>query len=632
LKTGKNPRENRFTQRMQRRLEIIFGIVCVLFLVMVGKIILIQTKSGQKYEKIVLAQQEYSSTTIPFQRGNILDAQGTALASSIDVYNVVLDCKALNQSDQLIKSTEEVVEQCFPEVDIADFEKRLKKNPKSQYQVLAKKVSYSEKQAFDEESEKRAKDKTKGNEVAGIWLEKQYDRQYPYGSMAASAIGFTTSGNEGVTGLEMYYNDELNGMDGRSYGYVNDDSDVEKTVVDAKSGNSIQTTIDHNIQKIVEDAITNENAAHIDATHPRGSLHTSCVVMNPNTGSILAIADYPTYDLNNPRDLSGLYTADQLSAMTDDDKLSALNTLWNSSVVTHTYEPGSTFKPFTVAAGLDSGTLKGDETFVCPGYKEFPGDIKVHCWKTEGHGVETVEGALRDSCDVALMDIGEKVGAENFHYYQRLFGFGQKTGVDLPGEAYTATLLYDTDSLMKPINLETNAFGQNFNVTMIQMASAFCSVINGGKYYKPHIVTSIIDSDGNTVKNIDPVVMKQTVSEDTSKTIRTYLRSVVTEGTGTPAAVEGYDIGGKTGTAEKLPRTDKNYVLSFEGFAPVDDPQVMVYVTVDTVNAENQYHDTIAKQIAHDIFAQILPYMNIPTIAATDAANGSTAAQTAPAQ
>lgn len=271
MRTGKTSRENRFTQRMQRRLGIIFGIACILFIVMVVKIILIQTKSGQKYEKIVLAQQEYSSTNIPFQRGNILDSQGTALASSIDVYNVVLDCKALHQSKELVKSTKEVVKMCFPEVDMTDFDKKLKENSKSQYQVLAKKVSYSEKKAFDEECKKRTKDKTKDNEVVGIWLEKQYQRQYPYGSMAASAIGFTTAGNEGVTGLEMYYNDILNGMDGRSYGYVNDDSDVEKTVVDAKSGNSIQTTIDHNIQKVVEDAIINENAAHIDATHPRGA-------------------------------------------------------------------------------------------------------------------------------------------------------------------------------------------------------------------------------------------------------------------------------------------------------------------------------------------------------------------------
>ena len=622
MRTGKTSRENRFTQRMQRRLGIIFGIACILFIVMVVKIILIQTKSGQKYEKIVLAQQEYSSTNIPFQRGNILDSQGTALASSIDVYNVVLDCKALHQSKELVKSTKEVVKMCFPEVDMTDFDKKLKENSKSQYQVLAKKVSYSEKKAFDEECKKRTKDKTKDNKVVGIWLEKQYQRQYPYGSMAASAIGFTTAGNEGVTGLEMYYNDILNGMDGRSYGYVNDDSDVEKTVVDAKSGNSIQTTIDHNIQKVVEDAIVNENAAHIDATHPRGSVHTSCVVMNPNTGSILAIADYPTYDLNNPRDLSGLYTPDQLNAMADNDKMSTLNSLWNSSVITSTFEPGSTFKPFTVAAGLDSGTLTGDETFLCTGAKEFPGGVLVHCMETNGHGVETVEGALRDSCNVALMDIGEKVGAENFAYYQRLFGFGQKTGVDLPGEAYTATLLYDKNALMKPINLQTNAFGQNFNVTMIQMASAFSSLINGGKYYKPHIVTSIKDSDGNTVKDIDPVVLKHTVSEDTSQTLRGYLRSVVTAGTGKIVAVDGYDIGGKTGTAEKLPRADKNYVLSFEGFAPVDNPQVMVYVSVDTVNSQVQYHDPIAKQIAHDIFTQILPYMNIPT----------TAEQAAPAQ
>lgn len=603
-------KENRFTIRMQGRLAVVFGLTCVFFALLIGRIIYIQVKSGAKYEKIVLEQQEYSSKVIPYQRGNILDSQGTALASSIDVYNVVLDCKELNKYPKRKKSTRAAVKACFPEVDMKDFDEKLKEKKDSRYQVLAKKVSYDEKAAFDKEVSKRKNDDTKDNEVVGIWTEKEYVRQYPYGSLAASVIGFTASGNKGLTGLELYYNDELNGVNGRSYGFVNGQSSVKGTVVDAKSGNSIKTSIDHNIQKIVEESILKENNARTDETHKTGSLSTSVIVMNPNNGAILALADYPSFDLNNPRDLSAYYSEEELKTMPSEDKSAFLNSLWNSRIVTSTYEPGSTFKPMTVAAGLDSGKLRGDETFNCEGHLEI-GSHDIHCWETKGHGQEDIRGSLRDSCNVALMYMGMQIGAKTFHEYQSLFGFGQKTGIDLPGEPNTSSLLFTEDLLKKDVNIATNAFGQNFNVTRIQMASAFCSIINGGKLFKPHLVTQILDNDGNVVEKTNPVVMKQTVSAETSKTIREYLRSVVTEGTGQTAAVEGYDIGGKTGTAEKLPRSENNYVLSFEGFAPVDNPQVMVFVSVDTVNSADQYHDLIAKQIFKDIMSQIMPYLNI---------------------
>ena len=370
-------KENRFTIRMQGRLAVVFGLTCVFFALLIGRIIYIQVKSGAKYEKIVLEQQEYSSKVSPYQRGNILDSQGTALASSIDVYNVVLDCKELNKYPKRKKSTRAAVKACFPEVDMKDFDEKLKDKKDSRYQVLAKKVSYAEKAAFDKEVSKRKKDDTKDNEVVGIWTEKEYVRQYPYGSLAASVIGFTASGNKGLTGLELYYNDELNGVNGRSYGFVNGQSSVKGTVVDAKSGNSIKTSIDHNIQKIVEESILKENNARTDETHKTGSLSTSVIVMNPNNGAILALADYPSFDLNNPRDLSAYYSEEELKTMPSEDKSAFLNSLWNSKIVTSTYEPGSTFKPMTVAAGLDSGKLRGDETFNCEGHLEI-GSHDIH--------------------------------------------------------------------------------------------------------------------------------------------------------------------------------------------------------------------------------------------------------------
>jgi stage V sporulation protein D (sporulation-specific penicillin-binding protein) len=295
--------------------------------------------------------------------------------------------------------------------------------------------------------------------------------------------------------------------------------------------------------------------------------------------------------------------------MTDDEELEILNSLWNNFCISDTYEPGSTFKPFTVAAGLELGILDGDETYDCTGMMHV-GDDDVYCHLRTGHGTETLKQAVENSCNVALMQIAQSIGEEQFCRYQNLFGFGCYTGIDLPGEGDTSGLLYTPDN-MDPASLATNAFGQNFNVTMTQMAAAFCSLINGGDYYEPHVVKQIQDENGNVTENIDPVVLKKTVSAETSELVKEYMLGVVEEGTGTGAAVEGYDVGGKTGTAEKLPRGNEKYLISFIGYAPQENPEVMIYVIIDEPNVESQDTSSLVTALAADIMKDIFPYLGI---------------------
>ena len=597
---------------MQRKLWFVFGVFCVLFVILIARLMYIEYSSGKKYEKIVLSQQEYDSEIIPFQRGDIEDSKGTVLATSVDVYNVILDAKVLNANEDCIDSTFSALSEYIPEADTQKGRSVLSDDPDNQYTVLAKKISYEEMEAFEQAAD------AEDSNIKGIWFEKTYQRVYPYGSLGAALIGFATSGNTGVIGLENQYNSILNGVNGRSYGYLNSDSSLEQTVIDAENGKTLVTSIDVNIQSIVEQAISDFNAQYANENGD-GSKNTAVLVMNPQTGEILAMATYPTFDLNNPRDLTAFFDQSEIDAMSADDQLNFLNNLWQNYPVSHTYEPGSTFKPFTVACGLDTGTLTGDETYFCDG-GEVIGDYTVHCVNRSGHGLLTVQQALMESCNDALMQMSYAIGAHNFAEYQNLFGFGQKTNIDLPGEARTDSLIYTEEQLGQTINLATNAFGQNFNTTMVQLASAFCSLINGGTLYQPHVVTKIVDSSGNTVREIEPLVLKQTVSKEVSDQMKTYLRAVVAEGTGKTAGVDGYDVGGKTGTAQKLPRSEGNYLVSFIGYAPQDTPEVLIYTIVDEPNTADQAHSSYAQEITHNILAQILPYLNIETSAQAAAA------------
>ncbi len=608
IRRSRRKKPKKLLRRMHNKLYIVFGVLCILFVALIFRLMYIEYTSGEKYEKIVLSQQEYDSTIIPYKRGDIVDSKGTVLATSVDVYNVILDSKVLHANEEKISSTIAYLTQCFPEITADQVNQEITDNPDREYTVLAKHVSYEEKAAF--EALMNGED-TK-DQIAGIWFEKEYTRTYPYNSLASAMIGFANA-TTGVIGLENQYNDTLNGTNGRSYGYLNADSNLEQTVIEPDNGYSLVTTIDTNIQSIVESAILQANEEMKQETEGQatGSNNTAVLVMDPQNGDVLAMASYPNFDLNNPKDLSAYFTEEELAGMSDEDKMNQLNKLWQNYTISNTFEPGSTFKPFTEAMGLDSGSLRGDETYICDG-SEWVSGHEIHCVNRSGHGTEDLRGALRDSCNDALMQMVRAIGPANFAKYSREYGFGQKTGIDLPGEASTASLIFSEEQLAQTeSNLAVSSFGQGFNVTMIQLASSFCSLINGGNIYQPHVVKKIVDGSGNTVQEISPVVTKETVSQEVSDTLRDYMYTVVSEGSGAKAAVEGYAIGGKTGTAEKVPRGSGNYVVSFIGFAPVDDPQVVVYVVVDEPHVADQSHCSQSSYIAKNIFSQILPYMNI---------------------
>lgn len=609
---------NRFTQSMKKKLLVVFLLVMLLLIVLIVRLFYIRYTKGEEYEKRVLNQQGYESQTIPYQRGDILDSQGTILATSVDVYNVILDCKLINEDEEYIEPTVKALVQCFPDVTEEEVKAALTEKADSRYFVLRKKLPYEEIQQFEQlQNEVYTEGKQKGDKVnpnvQGVWFEKEYVREYPYNALACKVLGFTTSGNVGIGGLEDYYNDTLNGINGRQYGYLNVDNNVEKTIKDAVNGQSLVTTIDINIQTIVEQKIAAFNEAHAnEAAEGPGSQNTAVIVMNPQNGEVLAMADSSGYDLNNPWDLSAYYTQEEIDAMDEQTTLDTLNGIWQNFCTTYTYEPGSTAKPFTVAAGLETGKLsENDPPYFCDGYQEVGGHtIKCVAYSHGGHGAETIEQAIMNSCNDALMQMADKIGKEDFSKYQKIFNFGLKTNIDLPGEARTETLVKGVEE-MGSADLATYSFGQNFNVTMIQLASAFSSIINGGEYYQPHLVKKIVDDNGNTVQNVEPVLLKQTISKQTSDTIKGYLYNTVTSGTAKSAKVEGYSMGGKTGTAEKYPRGNGKYLVSFIGFAPVENPEVLVYVVINEPNVENQAQSSLATNLAKDIFTELFPYMNI---------------------
>lgn len=593
---------------MQKKLVGIFGIVVLAFALLVGRVTYINASNGEEYTKVVLDQQQYDSRVIPFKRGDIVDRNGTKLATSERVYNVILDVKAMLEDEDSVDPTIQVLKDCF-EIEEETVRNLIEEKPSSRYEVLKKSIDYNTAREFEEIDE----DDENYPNIKGIWLEEDYIRTYPYETLACDVIGFTADGNVGNNGIEASYNSILNGTDGREYGYQDESASLERTVKEPENGSTVVSTIDLQIQSVVEEHVLAFNEAHKnEARTGEGSANTGVIVMNPQNGEILAEASYPNYDLNNPRDLTRYYSEEEIQSMGDEEKVEALTSLWNNFCVNEVYEPGSTFKPFTVAAGLELGNLTGDETYYCGG-KLHVGDYDIHCNNRSGHGTQTLRQAIENSCNVALMEIGADLGVEEFTRYQEQFGFGKQTGIDLPGEQ--EGVLYTAEN-MDSASLATNAFGQNFDVTMTQMAAGFCSLINGGEYYQPHVVKQIQDENGNVTENKDSVLIGRTVSEETSQIIKDYMYSVVEEGTGSSAAVEGYDIGGKTGTAEKHPRGQGNYLVSFIGYAPQEDPQVMIYVVIDEPNVAVQSDSKLATTLAADIMKEILPYLGVEKAAA----------------
>lgn len=593
----------RFTPRMQKKLAMLFMGIGLAFIALVARIMVIHAKDGEEYTRIVLNQQQYNSRTVEFKRGDIRDCNGTVLATSKKVFDVILDTQTLLQDKKNIEPTLTLLKDMF-EIDADEVKEFISSNPSSQYKILKKGVSYKQAQAFEEATSEQKEEP----HPAGIWLQERYKRVYPNKTLACDVVGFVSDESSGSCGLEATYDDVLNGKDGRTFGYAGSETSDMTVVKDPVDGSHLITTIDANIQTAVEDKIRAFNEKYARNGHP-GSANTGVIVMDPNSGGILAEASYPVFDPNKPSDLSGAYSRDRIESMSDKQKNKAMNKLWNNFCVSGTYEPGSTFKPFTVAAALETGAIDGDETYNCLGSLELDGH-EIHCHNTAGHGTVSVEDAVAYSCNVALMHIAEETGAREFCKYQHVFGFGEYTGIDVPGEGSTAGLLYKA-SEMKASDLATNSFGQNFNVTMTQMAAGFCSLVNGGRYYAPHFMKEIRDAGGNLQESADETIIKKTVSSQTAQLIRQYTAAVVERGTGRNAHVKDYAIGGKTGTAEKLPRGNGKYILSFVGYAPVEQPRVLVYVVIDEPNVDKQDDSSLVTSLSHDILAEVLPYMEI---------------------
>ncbi len=595
-------KRKRFLGRMQMKLFWITVVLSIAFLALVIRIWYINKKDGKRYEKIVLAQQSYDSIEIPYRRGDILDRNGTQLATSEKVYNLIIEPKNILQDDKVKKATISALTKYFDiteqEIDDALSDKS------SLYKKMLKKLSYDQVKPFNEFI--ATKD---GKNVKGVWFEDEYQRYYPYGSLACHAIGFTVSGNVGQGGVEGYYSDELNGTDGREYGYLTQDMTLERTTKPPVNGYNIISTIDANAQSIVEKKIN----AFMTET---GAKNVSALVMDPNSGEILAMANSNSFDLNEPYEDSAIAyqfnsedgdVSSQIKALSEDERLDCLNKAWRNFIISDGFEPGSTYKTFTISGAIEDGALKGDETFFCGGNLKVA-DTTINCHNHSGHGQVNIEQSLMQSCNVALMQIAETEGRKTFAKYQEVFGFGKATHVDLAGEA--AGLVYPEEKL-NPVELATSSFGQGLTVTMMQIGTAFCSVINGGNYYEPHMVKQIVDENGGIINNIEPTILRKTISSETSEFMRNALFEVVSNGTARKAQVAGYTIGGKTGTAEKLPRGNGKYLLSFIGFAPVENPQVVVYVTVDEPNVEDQASSGLGTIIAQSILQELLPYMNI---------------------
>ena len=645
----------RLTDQMRGKLILVFiGIICLFFILAV-RLTYWTVNKGSEFETKVLGQQKHDSSVIPFERGKIYDRNGNILATNEKIYTLVLEPKnILLRKKKYETTTINALHEYFG-FSKKNLKKVIEGNKDSYYVVYKKNMTYDEVAKFQkfldmaDDSMKGVSDTKKekiesARQVKGISFEEDYKRIYPYNSLACRILGFTSSGNVGNWGIEQSYNEQLNGVNGRAYYYFNEELDQEQTVKEAKNGNSVVSTIDMQIQKIIEEKLN-------DFDSKIGSKVTNILVMDPQNGEILGMASSNPYDLNEPMDekkLLSLYSQseiDEMKAYTQEKEAEeaseeesgeesseetteqedkdtekkktiydAFYELWRNAIISDTNEPGSTYKPFTVATGLESGALTGNENYFCTG-SLMVGKRNIGC--SHVHGNITLKDAVAKSCNVAMMNIAFNEGAETFYNYQNLFGFGRSTGIDLPGEAETKNLVYNASNYSNSVTLATNAFGQNFNCTMMQMAAGFCSLINGGNYYRPHIVKQIQNDGGDVVKDVGKEVLRKTVSEETSASIRSYMQQTVENGTGTKAQIEGYTIGGKTGTAEKIPRNKKDYYVSFIGFTPVEKPELLVYVTIDEPNVSFQANAGLAVELEKSCMEEIVNVLGIKAATST---------------
>lgn len=583
------------------------------FALMFGRVLYMKVVHGAEYEAAAKNQQiNRYDITIPPNRGSILDRNNQVLAISTTVYNVALDSLQLAEVAELSPEEQEktltTLCEYFPELDYNTLKQYVTVNPETGELYMNNHWKYLVKGI-----ERSVKEELEAMNLKGVYFEKSSKRSYPLNSSACHLVGFTRG--DAQWGLEGYYNSYMEGTPGRSFILYNGADSVVHQDYDAKDGDTIITTIDYNIQKIAEEVVA-ETAAEWPAKN------VAAMVMDPYTGEVYAMAESHSFDLNNPNEIpewetDTKYTEnwDQLSS---EEQLEYLNTMWKNFCVSDTYEPGSIFKPMLVAAALEEGVITPNSSFQCNGYTDI-GGYRIKCHLVSGHGNINVEQIMAQSCNMGVIQIANLLGADKFYEYQREFGFGDYTGIDLPGEA--AGQLHSKESI-GPTELATMSFGQTFNCTSIQVIAAFSSLINGGNLVKPHVVSQIVDADGNVVLENDTEVVRRVISEKTSAYMRTALKATVENGLAKKLEIDGYSIGCKTGTAEQGSRTnDDLWALSNMSYFPAENPK---YIVFTVINQPSDYVEGVQTPtpMTKKLIEGIIKYDNLePTQPVEDEAN-----------
>lgn len=562
----------------RKKVMIVFVAVFFIMMFLIGRLVYLMIFCSEYYGNKAENLHE-RERDIKAARGKLLDANGTVLATNKSVCTISV---IHNQMEE----PEKVIAMLVKELGISEETARKRVEKVSSIERVKTNVA------------KETGDAIRAYGLSGVKVDEDYKRYYPYGTLASKVLGFTGADNQGILGLEVKYDEYLQGTNGKIL-TLTDARGIEienagESRLEPVNGYDLCLSLDYNIQMYCEQA-----AKKVCTKKSADSV--SVIVMNPQNGELMAMVNYPEFDLNNPFTLAG----DTGEAVSAEEKQNLLNKMWRNQCISDTYEPGSTFKIITAAAALEEGVVKLDDAFFCPGYKIVE-DRRIRCARTTGHGAETFETGIMNSCNPVFMELGERLGAENFAGYFKQFGLLSKTNIDLPGEA--GTIMHKTENI-GPVELATISFGQSFQITPIQLVTTVSSIINGGTRVTPHFGVSVQDADGNTVKTFSYETHENICTAETSETMRYLLEKVVSEGTGKNAKIEGFSIGGKTATSQTLPRSDHKYISSFLGFAPADNPQVLVLVVIN--NPQGIYYGgTIAAPVAKEIFENILPYLD----------------------
>ncbi len=566
-----------FTIHSRKRLNV-FMLVSILVLgFMSYRMVGIMILKGKYYDGKATAIQE-RERSIKAERGIIYDRNGVVLAGNKPVCSISV---IHNQ----ITDTEEVIDNLSTILNL------------DRQKVKEKVEKYSSREKIKSNVDKTTADQIRALNMNGVMVDEDYKRYYPYDTLASKVIGFTGADNQGIVGIEVYYDDILMGEEG-SINTLTDSRGIEienaaENRIEPVAGNNLITSIDVNVQQYAEQMA-------MQVMEKKGANRVCIIIMNPQNGEIYALADVPEYDLNNPFTLN-VEKSDGTEVTTDD-----LNKMWRNFCINDTYEPGSTFKIITSTAAFEEGVVSVNDGFHCPGYRVV-GDRRIRCHKTVGHGSQTFKQGIMNSCNPVFMDIGARVGTDKFYNNMEKLGLFEKTGIDLPGEA--ASIFHKKENVGE-VELATMSFGQSFQITPLQLMRAVSAVINGGTLVTPHFGVYVTDTNNNIIEKLEYKTRENVISKESSEIMKELLRAVVDEGTGKKAYVEGYSIGGKTATSEKLPRSSNKYISSFIGFSPAENPEIIAMVLIDEPEGI-YYGGTIAAPVIGDIFENILPYMGI---------------------